>query len=433
MNEKKIIQQIDKERLSCIENGQWAKSLYEAFAQQYHFKQNTVTVSNHAKFLSHLTPLFINLIDLNKDEFRNDAKNLKESLIRSNYAMEDPKLFHKYVSELVPNDPSSFIVTPLVYEERPDLHLVTATIQKKDGFYQVKIFDKAGIAPPERADPPLIPGNEQHKLRHINYIYEIKDTKNNFKNMIYALESGRCRFNIPLDRKTKKFTSTLFDYDFIPLRLLSKLAAKEYYGHEIRAIQVIGNCCVKSWTGCLKATLEQFLINKQKTNNESLNKLLTEIACHQLEKAGYGARTLQQFRTLNEHYSSNKTRRKNKQADFDRKINDSQSLNDYYINYSDSIQFNRINKPQLNVSLKKEKPSIVSGLKNVFRKKTELPSLYSLTDIEKQKIFKNTGIFISQFELKNVNKRILSAKIHVQSIQNNLQQYTGPTRHRMLR
>ncbi|NTL46235.1 hypothetical protein HQ691_10975, partial [Enterococcus faecium] len=64
MGEHKLIQEIDNERLARIENDQWVNNIANAFAQQYHFKASDINRFNKTNFISDLTPLFINLVDL---------------------------------------------------------------------------------------------------------------------------------------------------------------------------------------------------------------------------------------------------------------------------------------------------------------------------------------------------------------------------------
>ncbi|EGP5250031.1 hypothetical protein EFL02_13565, partial [Enterococcus faecium] len=339
--EHKLIQEIDNERLARIENDQWVNNIANAFAQQYHFKTNDINRFNKTNFISDLTPLFINLVDLSEDEFKIDTKNMKESLVRSTYALENAELFRKYTNELVVNDSSSFIMIPLSFKTEKSSHLVTASIQKKAGFFQIEIFDKAGIAPPERSEKSLVVKNREQMKRKVSYIYEIKDTEKNFAEMIYALENGRGEFNIPLDINNKKLNYK----EYIPLRLLSKVATKEYYGDKIRSAQIIGNCCVKSWTGALKDKLEQFRIEQSKPSNESLNKILTEIACRQLEKAGYGPKTIYYFRELNSLYSYNKIERKDMNNKFSKKQENSRLFNQYFTETKNKLPLDRIALP----------------------------------------------------------------------------------------
>lgn len=415
MGEHKLIQEIDNERLARIENDQWVNNIANAFAQQYHFKASDINRFNKTNFISDLPPLFINLVDLSEDEFKIDTKNMKESLVRSTYALENAELFRKYTNELVVNDSSSFIMIPLSFKTEKSSHLVTASIQKKAGFFQIEIFDKAGIAPPERSEKSLVVKNREQMKRKVSYIYEIKDTEKNFAEMIYALENGRGEFNIPLDINNKKLNYK----EYIPLRLLSKVATKEYYGDKIRSAQIIGNCCVKSWTGALKDKLEQFRIEQSKPSNESLNKILTEIACRQLEKAGYGPKTIYHFRELNSLYSYNKIERKDMNNKFSKKQENSRLFNQYFTETKNKLPLDRIALPMLNASLKHNHTGTkYNKLKKLLgkNKTNDSTSIYFLTDLDKQKIIENVGTIVSHHEIK---KTMDTIKKEVQRCQQN--------------
>ncbi|MDQ8263458.1 hypothetical protein MHI03_04375 [Enterococcus sp. PS01304] len=251
--------------------------------------------------------------------------------------------------------------------------------------------------------------------RKVSYIYEIKDTEKNFAEMIYALENGRGEFNIPLDINNKKLNYK----EYIPLRLLSKVATKEYYGDKIRSAQIIGNCCVKSWTGALKDKLEQFRIEQSKPSNESLNKILTEIACRQLEKAGYGPKTIYHFRELNSLYSYNKIERKDMNNKFSKKQENSRLFNQYFTETKNKLPLDRIALPMLNASLKHNHTGTkYNKLKKLLgkNKTNDSTSIYFLTDLDKQKIIENVGTIVSHHEIK---KTMDTIKKEVQRCQQN--------------
>ncbi|BAO08534.1 MULTISPECIES: hypothetical protein [Enterococcus] len=328
--EKKLIAEIDKKRTEYMKSKRYGKDICELFLQNFNFKGNTLDKLDVQK---EIFPLVKQAIESYPEELQHRNIDLiKSSLDRSYYASQNATLLSHYTDQLINHNDDSFLVVPTGFKTKTGAHEVSCIIKKVGEEIQVEIFDKAGASPPERFEKSNENFNNYGKNYIVsNYFYKIDNTPDGINSMAKAIASG--------------FTDRGFepsDIKYQPLHFLSKIANSEYYGRNVTSSQYIqGNCLMKEVVASLKSVLSEksspgqliFSTDKQ-GRTDSLNGILTEVACFRLEKMGYGTDISNYLREQYKMYCYLKDDRNKYPEDIKvmRKIENGKILNKHFTN-----------------------------------------------------------------------------------------------------
>lgn len=345
--EKKLIAEIDKNRTEYMKSKRYGKDICELFLQNFNFKGNTLDKLDVQK---EIFPLVKQAIESYPEELQHRNIDLiKSSLDRSYYASQNATLLSHYTDQLINHNDDSFLVVPTGFKTKTGAHEVSCIIKKVGEEIQVEIFDKAGASPPERLEKSNENFNNYGKNYIVsNYFYKIDNTPDRINAMAKAIASGFA------DREFEPS-----DIKYQPLNFLSKIANSEYYGRNVTSSQYIqGNCLMKEVVASLKSVLSEksspgqliFSTDKQ-GRTDSLNGILTEVACFRLEKMGYGTDISNYLREQYKMYCYLKDDRNKYPEDIKvmRKIENGKILNKYFTN---SIpEFKRVTSYKIKASL----------------------------------------------------------------------------------
>ncbi|EPI02530.1 hypothetical protein D920_00349 [Enterococcus faecalis 13-SD-W-01] len=396
LNEKdreERIAMVNKMREDYIKDPKYAVELYDIYLQHLNLKSNDILSRfgfSVDAILEYLT-IYSKAAEIHPELFAGrNTEQIQESLQKSICSSACTELAGDFLSELIPDNPDSFLIVPIGFnfpykDNKVGSHGCTVIIRKKEAKFFVETIDKAGIGPDmheKEAQLKEFPRNgwenEDSAELCINYTYEIQDTRENIIKLANVLRIGRIHFTA---EEINLFVTDDPVMYYAPFKKLDSFAEKSYYTkHIARAQHTQGNCEIKNSSAALQYLFgtphetgvilpdgtKAIKMKYNEVTKKQLNSTIAQLISNHLVKAGFSQRVKESLENEYIQYKQLKETRASLSLEekIVRKIKQAENLRQYYRYVIDKmtiprrpevslLNYSYIKKDQLSANKKK--------------------------------------------------------------------------------